>query len=70
MDGVGESAQSLRQMLQLDLLGYQPSHFTWQAIIKSVSLVSEANWQRINKIIIELGYTVMAPSEEESEQVS
>ena len=62
--------QSLRQMLRLDLLGCQPARFTRQAIIHNVSLVNEASWQRINAIIIEFGYTVLAPFQEGPEQVS
>ena len=62
--------QSLRQMLQLDPWDEKPVHFKRQAIIKNVSLVSEASWERINAMILEFGYAVMAPSKAGPEQVS
>ncbi len=62
--------QSLRQMLQLDLLDGHTVRLKRQAIIKNVSLVSASSWQRINAMILEFGYAVMAPSEAGPEQVS
>ena len=54
--------QTLRQMLQLDLLDENPVRFERQVIIKNVSLVSEASWQRIHAMILEFGCVVMVPS--------
>ena len=62
--------RNLRILLQLEKEYKDDFRFTRQTITKNIGLVNEASWQRINDVVVGLGYDLMAGSQSVPEQGS
>ncbi len=62
--------KNLRIMLQVETEYKDALRFKRQTITQNVGLISEASWQQINEIVVEMGYNLMANSKATPEQGS
>ena len=62
--------KNLRIMLQVETEYKDELRFKRQTITQNVGLISEASWQQINEIVVEMGYNLMANSKATPEQGS
>ena len=62
--------ENLRIMLQVETEHKDEFRFKRQTITQNVGLISEASWQQINEIVVEMGYNLMANSKATPEQGS